>query len=480
MSTNQPQSPPPPILPPVRPSFFGRILDDFRSGRRYVSALSKAKGLAARKQAVEQQLLACFGEIGAKAVEHGLGREMAAFQDAVGLRGRLADAEGTLTDRSAARRQAEDALAQEAQRHFQVISSLDAEHKPLAEAASRAAQELSAVQQETASLEGQAKKTEAEIAAPGPGQPATVSPQELRQKLAALQESVEAAQARLPELQDTAVRSKAVADKKAKEVAEANQAWWQAKSKCEAELASAKSADTESMKTVEATRSSLKAALQAFGKAVFEAGIKSPVLEASVSLAQPLLAEIGDTSAKITDQQKEAASSKGGATRAVIYVGGSLLVVLGLVLIFKLIGATHEFMSQMVAVGPLSNSTGSDKGRSSESTAEDSGSARNSSESAIGHRGTSIAASDLKGLSLEQITEKFGRPTLTYSCRGRPNMQLWGWKVGDDVYVAVSILATVDMAHYNILAVHDGMSRAEFGTLTSKMQDAIDRARSGG
>jgi hypothetical protein len=313
-------------------NFFRRFQDDFRSGKRYVVALRKAKQLRDRKQVAEQRLLGTLEDIGAKAVELGVGEDIAGFQESQALRASLAGAERTLADRSAARKQAEDGVAEETQRHSKAISSLEAEQRLLVQAAVAAGQAVASVRREIAVLESRIRATEAAISSPAQAQSTTASPQELQQKLATLQQSRAAAEEKLPPLQEKADQAKAAADEKASEVAEARQAWSQVKTRCDGELASARSAEAEAAKTVKSSRLSLSAALQPLGKAILDAGIRSPQLDSALSQAHLQEGEIADAANQLSDLQEEMAASKGGAKRAAIAAGVGLIAILAVVL----------------------------------------------------------------------------------------------------------------------------------------------------
>ena len=152
MRTDQSRLPGTLSKPKTGTNFFREVQDDFFSGKRYVLARSRVKQLRDKKQAAERQLLSTLEHVGAKAVEFGIGKEVAGFQEAEALRASLTGAETALAGRSAARKQAEEGFAEETQRHSKAIA-LETEHRRLTQAASVARQAVSSVRQEISALE---------------------------------------------------------------------------------------------------------------------------------------------------------------------------------------------------------------------------------------------------------------------------------------------------------------------------------------
>lgn len=316
-----------------KPPLSARIASDFRSGKQYLAAKSQSKALARSKQAAEARLASSFQQMGNQAADLGIGADLAHFREVQIQRQKMADVGATVTEKASATQRSEDALAAEAKKHSDVLAPLEIELKALTDAVLAARRVLDGVQREAFSLDAQISKVKSDIARPSQGLPTASSPEDLQRNLAELEQAKKVVESRLAEAKNQHDLAQRAMNTKAVELNAAKQRWNEAKAKCEADLASARAGEAEAGRATAAAQAALIDALRAFGKAVYEANTNVAQLESSRAQAQAVSVEIADFDAKIKLAEAEAEASKGGATRAAMYVGGALVTVVGLVAI---------------------------------------------------------------------------------------------------------------------------------------------------
>jgi len=90
--------------------------------------------------------------------------------------------------------------------------------------------------------------------------------------------------------------------------------------------------------------------------------------------------------------------------------------------------------------------------------------------------GTSVAAStdpsELKGLSTTAIKSKLGEPSLTWTHPSHANMHLYGWDAGNDKYIVIWEIETLDGSGRDIVEVTENkISKYRFDAIATKFEN---------
>jgi len=191
---------------------FGRIRIDFEAAMRHWQARAKVKALTRENQKAESDLAAAYVDVGYKAMDASLGMELPTFDAVRESRRRLGGAEETLQRRTAAVKLEENTLASETKKHTQVITELEAAHRPLVEAATVAQRELISVEQELCNLDASVERARSEINLLTRGGASEERPESIQQALNAAQKRRIQLEAVLVEARQEYEKAKALAD----------------------------------------------------------------------------------------------------------------------------------------------------------------------------------------------------------------------------------------------------------------------------
>jgi chromosome segregation ATPase len=235
------------------------------------------------------------------------------------LQSELAAAQVLTTGKEAAVQSAQQKLDAGTQKHKNILAAVTAENDRLAEEVKATKAKVQAIQQEMSAADSSLQQVQTAMTA-----------QQLRRKIAESEQALQGAKARLSSATETYNRAAAAEQAKAGETAAAREAWQAIRAKCEGEQRSTQAAEEEAAKAVQTAEAPLAAALTAFGKAVCEAGATAPAIAALMDRARALLSQIADLEKQITSHTAEAAATKGGATRAGLYVAAAVVILAGI------------------------------------------------------------------------------------------------------------------------------------------------------
>ncbi len=148
---------------PSSPGFFSRLAGDYRCARTYLQANRQARAFTAERDKAHKELQSIHSQIGAKALELGIGKDLPIHSKLETYRAQAQDVAAALRQKEEDEKAAREALAAETDQHTRTISALQADHDHLSQAASAARTELDQLKSRIDAMDRQIRKTQSEI-----------------------------------------------------------------------------------------------------------------------------------------------------------------------------------------------------------------------------------------------------------------------------------------------------------------------------
>lgn len=309
-------------------SIVKSIDDDVRSAKSFVQAKLEAKRLSQERRAAEGELNAVYGQIGAQAEKLGLGPDLPTFGGVVASRKKLTDAEAVLAQRRAAIQQAQEALQAETDKHANIIAALEIEHRRLSDTAAKAKSDLDSLKRQANKIAGDIARLQTALDAYANGTPQAEPVETVKRRLATCQRDLAAIELRLVPHRKIFDEASAAIRSKDDELNVARQSWRQVKSHYKEALQSTNAAEARAGRDDEDVRAAMNTSLQAFGKAVFDAGIGADQLAAEFQCVKAIQERTSEIDRRSSGLQMEATATSGKARRAAFWSAGFALLYL--------------------------------------------------------------------------------------------------------------------------------------------------------